>query len=546
MRPFLAGFLLLNCASTPAPKPTVVAKPTSTSVVLPPSEASPRERVTHLLNRAAFGPSPAEVTAVEQMGLETWLAEQLTPGADAELEARLTAFPTLQLSVAQAFEKYPPPAKRLKDAGIAPDDAEGKKALLRDVKDELPRQLILELSQARLMRAIESKRQLEEVLVDFWFNHFNVSSEKSRVRWMVTSYERDAIRPHVFGKFRDLLGATAKHPAMLWYLDNWNSVRDGFETQAERRKRLAQMDYEEDETPKMPRGLNENYARELMELHTLGVEAGYTQNDVREAARALTGWSVVAGQNNPQFGTFILRKPAHDQGSKEIFGLKLAAGGGQSDGEALLDYLARHPATAHHLAFKLCQRFVSDAPSNELVERIAKRFLETDGDLREVTQAIFESPEFWASAGAKTKTPLEFLASSLRAVGTVHEVKPILLRTLDVMGQPLYRCTPPTGFAENSSAWVSAGALVARINFGLALTSGRIPGLSVSLPTTDSDPQATVDTIAARVLGRAPTSKTRETLLNALVAKEQDGEMRYVEPAKVAGLLLGSPEFQHQ
>ena len=470
------------------------------------------------------------------MGPSAWLAAQLTPGEDPALEARLAAFKTLKLSVGEALEQYPPLKKRLDELGLSKEDLadedgqEKLRELRKEMKDELPRQLIVELTQARLLRAIESRRQLEEVLVDFWFNHFNVSAEKNRTRWMVTSYERDAIRPQVLGKFRDLLGATAKHPAMLWYLDNWQSVRDGFEP---RRRRNGQ---------NMPTGLNENYARELLELHTLGVDAGYTQADVHEAARALTGWSVEIKRG----GSFAFHPQAHDPGPKQIFGLSLEAGGGQSDGERLLDALARHPATAHHLAKKLCVRFVSDAPSPELVERIAQVFLSTDGDLRVTVQAIFESPEFWTSQGAKTKTPLEFVASAVRAVGTLDDVQLPLARALEALGAPLYRCAPPTGYAEHAAAWVSAGALVSRINFGLALASGRVKGVHVRLPARSADAERTIDSVAAQVLGRPPSPQTRATLLKALGAKEEDGEARVPSPAVVAGLLLGSPEFQHQ
>lgn len=502
-------------------------------VALPPLSD---DAVAHLLNRAAFGPSPADLEAVKSMGASAWLAAQLTPGEDPALEARLSEFKTLKLSVGEALEQYPPLKKRLDELGLSKEDLadeDGKeklRALRQDMKDELPRQLIVELTQARLLRAIESRRQLEEVLVDFWFNHFNVSAEKNRTRWMVTSYERDAIRPHVLGKFRELLGATAKHPAMLWYLDNWQSVRDGFEPRRHRNGK------------NMPTGLNENYARELLELHTLGVDAGYTQTDVHEAARALTGWSVEIKRG----GTFAFHPQAHDPGPKQIFGLSLEAGGGQSDGERLLDALARHPATAHHLAKKLCARFVSDAPSPELVERIAQVFLSTDGDLRATVQAIFESPEFWNSQGAKTKTPLEFVASSVRAVGTLDDVQQPLARALDALGAPLYRCAPPTGYAEHAAAWVSAGALVSRINFGLALASGRVKGVRVRLPARSADAERTIDSVAAQVLGRPPSLQTRATLLKALGAKEEDGEARVPSPAVVAGLLLGSPEFQHQ
>lgn len=537
MRRLLPGWVLLSVScTTVASRPLVIANPPLPSAPVVSLPALDEDGAAHLLNRAAFGPSPAELAAVQSMGASAWLAAQLTPGEDPALEARLAGFPTLKLSVGEALEQYPPLKKRLDELGLSKEDLadeDGKeklRELRKDMKDELPKQLIIELTQARLLRAIESRRQLEEVLVDFWFNHFNVSAEKNRTRWMVTSYERDAIRPHVLGKFRELLGATAKHPAMLWYLDNWQSVRDGFEP---RRRRNGK---------NMPTGLNENYARELLELHTLGVDAGYTQNDVHEAARALTGWSVELKRG----GTFAFHAQAHDSGPKQIFGLSLEAGGGQSDGERLLDALARHPATAHHLARKLCMRFVNDDPPPELVERIAQVFLSTDGDLRATVQAIFESPEFWSARGTKTKTPLEFVASAVRAVGSLDQVQQPLARALETLGAPLYRCAPPTGYAEQASAWVSAGALVSRINFGLALAGGRVKGVRVRLPTRGEDAERTIDSVAAQVLGRAPSAQTRATLLKALGAKEEDGEARVPSPAVVAGLLLGSPEFQHQ
>lgn len=536
VRASLVLFLCLPMACAGAPAPGVSARP----LELPKTTLTPHEQVTHLLNRAAFGPSPGDEADVTRVGIAAWLQTQLEPGNDPAIDHRLSGFKTLNLSVAQALEAYPPIQKRIKAMGLDPktigDDPDAKKKLRQmaiENGEELPKQLVVEATQARLIRAIQSRRQLEEVLVDFWFNHFNVSAEKNRTRWMFTAYERDAIRPHVLGHFRELLGATAKHPAMLWYLDNWQSVRDGFEM---RRKEG------------MPRGLNENYARELMELHTLGVNAGYSQADVHEAARALTGWSVEFREKRPDFGTFVFRPMTHDSGEKQVFGLTIPANGGQRDGEVLLDHLARHPATAKHIAQALCERFVSDTPPPELVERIASIFIATDGDLRAVTQAIFESPEFWSrdAVDVKTKTPLEFVASAVRAVGTLDEVQQPLARALEQMGQPLYRCTPPTGYPDTANAWVSAGALVSRINFGIALASGKIPGVVVALPKASTDPQGTVDTISTRVLGHPPTAKTRATLLDALVAKEDDGEVKTLDPAVVAGLLLGSPEFQHQ
>lgn len=375
--------------------------------------------------------------------------------------------------------------------------------------------------------------------MDFWFNHFNVSAEKNRVRWMVNAWEREAIRPHVFGRFRDLLGATAKHPAMLWYLDNWMSVRDGFELPAGFRKSLG-----DDAGPPRAMGLNENYARELLELHTVGVNAGYTQADVREAARALTGWGLEIRQRQRDFGRFEFHRLAHDDGPKRIFGLELPAGLGQDDGERLLDFLARHPATARHLATKLCQRLVSEQPPPALVERVAATFLRTDGDLTETYRAIIESPEFWSTetAGALTKTPLEFVVSAVRAVGTLDEVQRPLAAVLDQLGQPLYRCPPPTGYPEHGAHWISAGALVSRINFGLRLATGRIPGVVVALPPNDTP----VDALARQVLGRPASASTIATVERALRQDDEVDERRAPHVAKVVGLLLGSPEFQKQ
>jgi uncharacterized protein (DUF1800 family) len=499
------------------------------------------EAVAHLLNRAAFGPSPDDVVRVRQLGLGGWLREQLQPGEDPAITHRLSGFKTLTLSVAQAVEQYPTRKKQLEAMGIDPaqlKDDEAMQArvkqLFRDEGDTLPREILIEATQARLLRAIQSRRQLEEVLVDFWFNHFNVSAEKNRTRWMVTAYERDAIRPFVFGRFRELLGATAKHPAMLWYLDNWQSVRDGFELPARRSKKPDQQ----------PRGLNENYARELLELHTLGVDAGYTQADVREAARALTGWGLEVRPKNAAFGTFAFHLPAHDDGEKHVFGLTLPAGGGQADGERLLDFLSRHPATARHVARQLCQRFVADEPPPALVERVAQVFLTTDGDLRATTEAVLTSPEFWASTGGKTRTPLEFVASAVRAVGELDEVMPALVQPLERLGMPLYRCAPPTGYADTAGPWVSAGALVTRINFGLALAQGKVRGVKVSLPA-----KASLDAVARQVLGHAPSPSTRAVIEHALAARaERSGDEQAVAPdaALIAGLLLGSPDFQKQ
>lgn len=529
--------VLAGCASAPASKPA----PPAPSLRLPPTTLTVEQQTTHALHRLAFGPAATDRQRIAQLGLERWVAEQLEPGTDRDIEARLSGFKTLGLSVADAYRDYPPPEKKLKALGIDLKTDEGKaqaRMLARERGDELPRQLIIELTQAKLLRAANSKRQFEEVLVDFWFNHFNVSAEKGRAKWMINAYERDAIRPHVFGRFRELLGATAKHPAMLWYLDNWMSVRDGFTLPANLKNQN-----DDDDEPRVL-GLNENYARELMELHTVGVNAGYTQADVREAARALSGWGLQIRPKKKGFGTYEFHPLAHDDGAKKVFGLELAAGLGQQDGERLLDFLARHPATALRVAFKLCQRLVSDSPPPALVDRVAAEFLRTDGDLQATYRAIVESPEFWSPTvlATKTRTPFEFVVGSIRAVGTLDEAQRPLATALDQLGQPLYRCAPPTGYREDATPWISAGGLVSRINFGLKLATGRVPGVVVQLPPRGS----TVEQIALTVLGRPASEQTLSTVKRALVVDDDLDEKRGTEVAKVVGLLLGSPEFQAQ
>jgi len=530
----LALLMLTGCATGAPPGATPPV-----TLHLPPTALTAPEQVTHALHRLAFGPSEADRQRLAAAGLEGWLAAQLEPGVDPAIEARLSGFKTLSLSVADSFREYPRPEQRLKAMGVDVKTGEGRaqaRQLARENPDALPRQLLIELTQAKLLRAANSQRQLEEVLVDFWFNHFNVSAEKNRVRWMVNAYEREAIRPHVYGRFRALLGATAKHPAMLWYLDNWMSVRDGFTLPRGLRD-------QDDDAPRAM-GLNENYARELLELHTVGVNAGYSQDDVREAARALTGWGLELRRKKDDFAQFEFHRLAHDDGAKQVFGLRLPAGGGQRDGELLLDFLARHPATAKHLAFKLCQRLVSDTPPPALVDRVAAEFLRTDGDLRATYRAIIESPEFWSPevVATKTRTPFEFVVGAVRAIGTLDEAQRPLATALEQLGQPLYRCAPPTGYREDAAAWVSAGALVSRINFGLKLASGRVPGVEVRLPPKSTS----VEAIALGVLGRPASEQTLSIVRRALSSDDELDERRGVEVSKVVGLLLGSPEFQKQ
>lgn len=513
-------------------------------MALPATGWEPGKTASHLLNRLAFGASPADRQRLLDVGPEQWVGEQLVTAPDDALEARLDRYPAARLTVAEAYARFPPLAELFKQFKLDKDDERDKDRLRAMVgKENLPRELILEATGAKLTRAVWSKNQLEEVLVDFWFNHFNVSAEKGRVRWMFAAYEREAIRPFVFGKFEDMLLATARHPAMLFYLDNWLSAREGFNLKEVRELRRSRLVKGKDTRL----GLNENYARELLELHTLGVNAGYTQDDVREAARALTGWSIELRRLDDDFGEFAYRDVMHDKGEKNVFGLRLAPGGRMDDGAALLGYLAHHPKTAEFIALKLCRKFVADDAPAACVARASSEFLRTGGDLKATYLAIITSPEFW-SEGAfaqKTKTPLEFVASAIRATADLQEVSLPLGRALNTLGQPLYRAQPPTGWPETADAWVNAGALVTRINFGLSLARGQLRGAVPVLPAAEANVDATIDRVARSILGGPPSASTRATLHRALEPKEENATME-PDVALIAGLLVGSPEFQKQ
>jgi uncharacterized protein (DUF1800 family) len=321
----------------------------------------------------------------------------------------------------------------------------------------------LALAEDKIHRAIVSRRQLEEVLVDFWFNHFNVDARKGRVRLLIADYEQIAIRPYVLGRFRDMLGATARHPAMLFYLDNWLNTLPATAMPASVQRRLAR------QPARGRRGPNENYARELMELHTLGVDGGYTERDVVEVARAFTGWTIGGFADRDAF-RFVPR--LHDSGEKVVLGHRLAAGRGVEDGERVLDLLASRPATARFVSAKLARRFVSDTPPATLIERMAAAFVASGGDLRAVMCLLLASPEFLAppARGAKFKTPLEFVVSAVRAADLEMLDLRALVRSVADLGMPLYQCQPPTGYRDAMGAWANAGALVARLNFALALS----------------------------------------------------------------------------
>ncbi|MEY4635837.1 MAG: hypothetical protein RJA55_1635 [Acidobacteriota bacterium] len=436
---------------------------------LPTSE----DAATHALNRLTFGPRPGDVARVKAVGLQRWIDQQLDPSRidDTALTATLARLETLSLDSQTIQREYSGPAmverrERQQQAGQAGQAGGASGEREASAAQRKDRQVIAELEEAKLLRAVQSERQLQEVLVDFWFNHFNVFAGKGATRNYLNEYEREAIRPHVLGHFRDMLEASAKSPAMLFYLDNWQNVS------------------EDSPSPGgAHRGVNENYARELMELHTLGVDGGYTQADVKNVARALTGWTI-----RPREGSGTMFVPRrHDDNAKTVLGHALKAGGGEGDLERVLDILAAHPSTARHIATKLAIRFVSDTPPAALVDRAAARFTATNGNLREVVRTIITSPEFFApeASRAKVKTPLEFVASALRATGAEVRTALPLARELRDMGMPLYFCQPPTGYDDTATTWVSAGALVSRMNFAVALGKNQVRGVRIANPPAD-------------------------------------------------------------
>jgi uncharacterized protein (DUF1800 family) len=408
-------------------------------------------------------------------------ADQLRALRQGTPQQRIDAFVALPRDKQDEVIEAMPPGMRQNIFALAPPE------LRRRIEmSSAPQQIVQrDLMESKLLHAVYGNKQLEEVLTDFWFNHFNVFLDKGADRYFVTEYERDTIRPHVLGKFRDLLGATAKSPAMLFYLDNWQSVGPNAPQRG----------------PQAPRGLNENYGRELLELHTLGVDGGYTQKDVTEAARCFTGWSIFQPQRG---GAFVFNRRAHDDGEKTVLGVKIPAGGGIEDGEKVLDLVARHPATARFVSKKLAMRFVADEPPHALVDRMAETFTKTDGDVRAVLRTMIESKEFFSEGAyqSKLKSPLEVVASAARALNAEIDFAFPLANQVAQLGEPLYRKQEPTGYSNNSKEWLNSAGLMARMNFALQLADNKVPGVKVD---------------ASRA------------------AKPDD---------PIAGIALGSPEFQ--
>jgi uncharacterized protein (DUF1800 family) len=468
----------------------------------------------------------------------------------------MAMYPDERLELARQYRG--PKAMQLVE-GMKPEQQETVEAIIAP-------QMVIggELSQGKLLRAIYSERQLDEVMTDFWYNHFNIFIGKGPDRYMITAYERDVIRSHALGKFKDLLVATAKSPAMLFYLDNWQSVGPnsdlalyGPQQRPFRRGRFGAVPRprpQQQAGKNRPSGLNENYAREIMELHTLGVDGGYKQEDVTELAKVLTGWSIEQPQRG---GGFVFNARAHEPGAKYVLGHTIRERG-EGEGMEMLDILAHHPSTARFISRKLAMRFVSDDPPQALVDRMAETFKKKDGDIREVLRTMFKSPEFWSEGTyrAKVKTPLEFVASAARAGGIEVQNALPLVQFLNRMGMPLYGMQPPTGYSMKAETWVNSSALLNRMNFALALGTGRLPGTSLDQKTllqgaNPADAAAALSALEQRMLAGDVSPQTHAVMMKQLgdpqvTQRRLDDAGRAPNVGAIAGLIMGSPEFQRR
>ncbi|MGA2249283.1 DUF1800 domain-containing protein [Terracidiphilus sp.] len=534
---------------------------------------------------AVPGASPAQPQPAETL-IEPGFVDSILALPPSQRVQTLTALPQPRFDAFLKALKGPQRAALL--AGLSPDLKETVGAL------ENPEKVVVdELLSQRLTRDIYSEAQLQEVMTDFWFNHFNVYLRKDEATpYYLVSYERDVIRPNSLGKFEDLLEAVAHSPAMLLYLDNSSSTGPD-STSVEKATQAA---VKKGNKKFKPEGLNENYARELMELHTLGVNGGYSQADVIQAARILTGWTVDRPQRG---GGFKYDANRHEPGTNKVMGKKFKDKGEQ-EGRNLLHFLSTRPATAKFISRKLAIRFVSDDPPQSLVDRMAKTFLHSDGDIAAVLETLYRSPEFWSSNTyrAKIKTPLEYVVSASRASNAnIANMQP-LMNALRDMGMPLYGSIPPTGYKWDAADWVSTGALVNRMNFALSLTANKLNGITTKWPesasavpqsATQSDapkpsPESEEARLESLLVGGGVSETTRSAVLQQFteqsaqvqpaapdmamqadklrtggkqvvavpaVLKPQPNHLPPASPIEkqdqlLAGLLLGSPEFQRR
>jgi uncharacterized protein (DUF1800 family) len=575
---------------------------------LPITELTEDEAILHAMNRLAYGPRPGDVDQVRQMGLEKWIEQQLHPEAinDADLNLRLQRYPSLEMSSKRLLEEFPHPDQNAKQQGLTKEQAKDQyeqqlKAKQQEAESQIivtgndnldkaqqqlaklqgPNRIIAELSMAKVDRAVYSNRQLQAVMEDFWFNHFNVFANKGDDKWFLTAYERDSIGPHAMGKFQDLLLATAKSPAMLYYLDNYLSADPAAVARAEAEKNFRRARYQGAfaggsmptpgtfpgpatsgpptangvAAPKKPdRGLNENYGREVMELHTVGVDAGYTQQDVIQMAECLTGWSIHEPRKDPEF---FFDEKIHGEGRKVVMGRTFNYGG-EKDGEEALKMLANQPATAHFISLALAHHFVSDNPPASLVDRMAKSFTSSNGDIRTVLRTMIYSPEFWSKDAyrSKVKTPFELVASTSRALNAESTISLPLTQWVGRMGEPLYLCQPPTGYSDKAETWVNTGALLNRLNFALAFAGDKMGGATVDLNTmlgeeAAKDPSAALARSIQIFLDGQISPSTQETLEARLkdpqiLQARLDDPVKQVNEGLIVGLVLGTPEFQRR
>ncbi len=582
----------------------MIVQPCASLAAVPESGTAltPDQRVSQALLRLSFGVRPGEFDAVKKLGVAKYIEQQLDPDSidDSALDKRLAKLPTLTLSNPTLAEQYNPPkppptptpsptpaVTAAPDAAKVATDAPKMDAAKPMMMDETmmmasaapsptpaakpsptpipknPGMVVTELQRAKLLRAVYSERQLNEVVVDFWENHFSIYANKDADRWLLTGFDRDAIRPFAFARFRDLLGATAHSPAMLFYLDNWQSSV------------LREYPATKDKPARKSGGINENYARELMELHTLGVDGGYTQKDVQEVARCFTGWSI---RNPNQEGLFVYNPAQHDNGEKTVLGTRIVAGGGIGDAEKVLDILAKHPSTAHFIATKLTRRFIGDNPPKTVVDRASQVFLRTDGSIRETLRSIIESPEFSSPTAyhAKVRTPFEYVAASLRATSAETDANRPILDWVSKMGQPIFGRVTPDGYPDMSTEWLSNNDLLARFNFSVALSANKIIGTKIDakklldntqplnpgsvvaaltkLILMDQESKHTKDALdkAASEAAKAASLPSSATLMSntgvvkpsAFAVDPKISADNYV--SQLLALTLGAPEFQRK
>jgi uncharacterized protein (DUF1800 family) len=536
------------------------------------------QQIIHALSRLTFGAKPGDVLKVRAIGLDNWIDQQLHPDKidDSAIDQFVANYSVLHQDQNALLQQY---AQQQRDRQQARIDRADSARMMNPVDTtamrqqmqqqvNLTRQVVTQFQSSRVARAVASERQLQEVMTDFWENHFSVYAQKGGPEpYYLTDFDENVIRPHALGKFRDLLEVVAKSPAMLFYLDNARSMAEN------NRPTLRQM-----RQPREHPGLNENYGRELLELHTLGVDGGYTQQDVINVARAFTGWTI---QPPAQGGGFVFRPQVHDAGDKIVLGHKLAAGRGMEDAEDVLDILAKSPATAHFISFKLARHFVSDSPSKALVDHAAQAYLKTDGDIREVLRAIITSPEFFSQQAfhSKVKTPFEVVVSAMRSLDAAPDSTPRTAQVIAFLGQPIFGHQAPNGWPETGDAWMNTGAILNRINFGMAAAAGRLPGADIrALPALDTLRSAPrekqVDAVVATILNGMVSPDTRAVLLSGEHPMLTDGASgirdmsgsgmvgagsgargplqgrgfgnlpQLTGLSQIVGLALGSPEFQ--